>query len=78
VVAVCTHIACFGDQLCSLFVAAAVCCDVRCREWNTNTRNAHLAQVLLQAVLKSHSPEQILEVPGGCSTLLVSQTAGRM
>uniref|UniRef100_A0A383VI50 U3 small nucleolar RNA-associated protein 13 C-terminal domain-containing protein n=1 Tax=Tetradesmus obliquus TaxID=3088 RepID=A0A383VI50_TETOB len=35
-----------------------------CREWNTNTRNAHLAQVLLQAVLKSHSPEQILEVPG--------------
>jgi hypothetical protein len=41
-------------------------CAVCCREWNTNTRNAHLAQVLLQAVLKSHSPEQILEVPGGC------------
>eukprot|EP00775_Hariotina_reticulata_P012078 gene12078-12218_t len=35
-----------------------------CRDWNTNTRNAPLAQVLLQAVLSSHKPEQILAVPG--------------
>lgn len=40
------------------------CCALSCREWNTNTRNAHLAQVLLRAILSKHTPQQILEVPG--------------
>jgi hypothetical protein len=34
------------------------------REWNTNTRNAHLAQVLLRAILSKHTHQQILDVPG--------------
>jgi hypothetical protein len=35
------------------------------REWNTNARNAHLAQALLAAILRSRPPADILAVPGG-------------
>lgn len=41
-----------------------MCCALQCREWNTNTRNAHMAQVLLRAILSKHTPQQILAVPG--------------
>lgn len=39
-------------------------CLEYCREWNANAKNCHAAQAMLQAVLHTRRPEEILAVPG--------------
>ncbi|KAJ1973138.1 U3 small nucleolar RNA-associated protein [Dimargaris xerosporica] len=34
------------------------------REWNTNSKRAHIAQAVLNVVLNHYEPEKLLEVPG--------------
>ena len=35
-----------------------------CREWNTNSKNCAAAQAMLHAILRTHSQEELLSVPG--------------
>eukprot|EP00798_Chlamydomonas_sp_ICE-L_P002642 gene2643-5017_t len=40
-----------------------------CREWNTNSRNCHAAQAMLQAILRCHTPKALAALPG-CKDLV--------
>ncbi|PSC70582.1 transducin beta 3 isoform B [Micractinium conductrix] len=39
-------------------------CLEYCREWNSNAKNCHAAQAMLQAVLRQRRPQELLSVPG--------------